>query len=74
MIESKHGWGKDFDANCANFREWGRGWMGCLPYGHRAQFAGGPPALRAEMRSAKRPSAYAKATVRQDENAKIKPN
>jgi len=23
MIESKHGWGKDFDANCTNFREGG---------------------------------------------------
>jgi len=34
--------------------------MGCLPYGHRARFAGGPPALRSEMRSAKRPSAFAK--------------
>jgi len=42
----KHGWGKDFDANCANFREGVRGWMGCLPHGHRAQLAGGPPALR----------------------------
>ena len=30
MIESKHGWGKDFDANCANFREGVRGWMGYL--------------------------------------------
>jgi len=28
MIESKHGWEKDFDANCANFREGVRGWMG----------------------------------------------
>jgi len=45
-----------------------------LPYGHRAQLAGGPPALRTEMKLAKRPSAYAKATARQDENAKIKPN
>jgi len=56
----EHGWGKDFDANCTNSREGGRGWMGCLPYGHRAQLAGGPPALRSEMRSAKRPSAFAK--------------
>ena len=39
MIENKHGWGKDFDANCANFREGVRGWMGCLPYGHRARQA-----------------------------------
>jgi len=70
----KHGWGKDFDTNCTNFREGVRGWMGYLPYGRRAQLAGGPPALRTEMGPAKKPSAYAKATARQDENEKIKPN
>jgi len=48
---------------------------GCvLADGYRAQLAGEPPALRTEMKSAKRPSAFAKATARQDENAKIKPN
>ena len=31
----------------------GAGW-GYLPYGRRAQLAGGPPALRMEMKSAKR--------------------
>jgi len=55
MIESKHGWEKDFDANCANFREGVRGWMGYLPYVRRTQLAGEPPALRAEMKSAKKP-------------------
>jgi len=30
MIESKHGWGKDFDANCTNFRERGPGLDGVL--------------------------------------------
>jgi len=74
MIGSKHGWGKDFDANCTNFREGVRGWMGSLPCGHRAQLAGEPPALRTEIKSAKKPSAYAKATARQDENEKIKPS
>jgi len=52
----------------------GPGLDGVLADGYRAQLAGGPPALRAEMRSAKRPSAFAKATARQDENEKIKPN
>ena len=36
MDTDKHRWGKDFDANCANFREGVRGWMGYLPHGHRA--------------------------------------
>jgi len=67
MDTDKHGWGKDFDANCTNFREGGRGWMGYLrtAAGHNS---------RAEMKSAKRPSAFAKASARQDENEKIKPN
>ena len=30
MDTDEHGWGKDFDANCANFREGVRGWMGVL--------------------------------------------
>jgi len=55
MDTNKHGWGKDFDANCANFREGVRGWMEYLPYGHRARLAGEPPALRTEIKPAKRP-------------------
>jgi len=55
MIGSKHGWGKDFDANCANFRERGPGLDGVLSHGHRTQLAGGSPAFRTEMKSAKKP-------------------
>jgi len=44
MIGSKHEWGKDFDANCTNFREEVRGWRGYLSY------AAGSPAISADIR------------------------
>ena len=74
MDTDEHGWGKDFDANCTNFREGVRGWMGVLavwpPDATRGRAARAPDGNE----TGKKASAYAKATARQDENAKIKPN
>jgi len=101
MDTDKHGWGKDFDANCTNSREGVRGGWGYLrtatgrdrpsksedgesrmedghsnaEFGTRsAEFLTTNEDKSLKLKSVKRPSAYAKATARQDENAKIKPN
>ena len=64
MIESKHGWGKDFDANCTNFREGVRGWMGVL--------AVWPPGTT-RGRAARAPGGNG-ICEKANENEKIKPN
>jgi len=63
MDTDKHGWGKDFDANCTNFREGGRGWMGTC---------GWPPGTT-RGRAARAPDGN-KTCKKANENEKIKPN
>jgi len=60
----KHGWGKDFDANCTNFREGVRGWMGVL--------AVRPPGTT-RGRAARAPDGN-EICEKGRKNAKIKPN